>query len=170
MALLCRILVQRFYIGDRCLARRLIDARRTLFPGEGNQGRHRGLVAAVGAEIGDLRPAADVENGVAGAGGEDELLQDAAESQRILKARIVADRLLNGMRDLAHLSASPEKPLGLSIGIAVHTPGRGETVRELTDRADAAMYDAKKSGKGHYALAPVFQSSSSDVSAAEPAP
>lgn len=86
------------------------------------------------------------------------------------KARIVADRLLNGMRDLAHLSASPEKPLGLSIGIAVHTPGRGETVRELTDRADAAMYDAKKSGKGHYALAPVFQASSSDISAAEPAP
>ncbi|MBY6264604.1 diguanylate cyclase [Azospirillum sp. 412522] len=90
------------------------------------------------------------------------------------KARIVAERLLNGMRDLAHLSASPEKPLGLSIGIAVHTPGRGESVRELTDRADAAMYDAKKSGKGHYALAPAYQAapqaSSSDVSATEPTP
>ncbi|KAA0591740.1 diguanylate cyclase (GGDEF)-like protein/PAS domain S-box-containing protein [Azospirillum lipoferum] len=87
------------------------------------------------------------------------------------KARIVADRLLNGMRDLAHLSASPEKPLGLSIGIAVHIPGRGESVRELTDRADAAMYDAKKSGKGHYALASAYQAaSSSDVSAAEPTP
>ncbi len=70
------------------------------------------------------------------------------------QSRKVAERLLNGMKGLAHLSASPEKPLGLSIGIAVHTPGRGETVRELTDRADAAMYDAKKSGKGHYALAP----------------
>nr|WP_206692539.1 diguanylate cyclase [Azospirillum sp. INR13] len=90
------------------------------------------------------------------------------------KARIVAGRLLKGMRELAHLSASHEKPLGLSIGIAVHAPGRGETVRELTDRADAAMYDAKKSGKGHYALAPAYQASdsvelSSDVSAAEPA-
>ncbi len=90
------------------------------------------------------------------------------------KARVVAERLLKGMRELAHLSASPEKPLGLSIGIAVHAPGRGETVRELTDRADAAMYDAKKSGKGHYALAPAYQASaspesSSDVSAAEPA-
>lgn len=70
------------------------------------------------------------------------------------QARKVADRLLSGMKGLSHLSASPEKPLGLSIGIAVHVPGRGETVRELTDRADAAMYDAKKSGKGHYALAP----------------
>ncbi|MBK1840971.1 sensor domain-containing diguanylate cyclase [Azospirillum sp. YIM B02556] len=90
------------------------------------------------------------------------------------KARVVAERLLNGMRELAHLSASPEKPLGLSIGIAVHAPGRGETVRELTDRADAAMYDAKKSGKGHYALAPAHQASSPapspDVSAAEPTP
>ena len=90
------------------------------------------------------------------------------------KARIVAERLLNGMRDLAHLSASPEKPLGLSIGIAVHSPGRGESVRELTDRADAAMYDAKKSGKGHFALAPAYRAAaqppSSDVSAAEPIP
>lgn len=72
------------------------------------------------------------------------------------QARKVADRLLSGMKGLSHLSASPEKPLGLSIGIAVHVPGRGETVRELTDRADAAMYDAKKSGKGHYALAPAL--------------
>lgn len=68
-------------------------------------------------------------------------------------ARAVAQRLLNGMAGLRHLSASPEKPLGLSIGIAVHRPGR-ETVQELTDRADSAMYDAKKRGKGHYALAP----------------
>ncbi|XKH34891.1 diguanylate cyclase domain-containing protein [Azospirillum doebereinerae] len=64
------------------------------------------------------------------------------------QARRVAERLLTGMTGLGHLSASVEKPLGLSIGIAVHVPGRGETVRELTDRADAAMYAAKKTGKG----------------------
>lgn len=69
------------------------------------------------------------------------------------EARVVADRLLSGMEGLRHLSAGPDKPLGLSIGIAVHRPG-GETVRELTDRADAAMYLAKKGGKGHYAFAP----------------
>lgn len=85
------------------------------------------------------------------------------------QARTVADRLLSGMRGLSHLSASPEKPLGLSIGIAVHVPGRGETVRELTDRADAAMYDAKKSGKGHYALAPA-PSPGHPVNAVETAP
>ena len=79
------------------------------------------------------------------------------------KARAVAQRLLDGMAALRHLSASPEKPLGLSIGIAVHRPG-AETVQELTDRADSAMYDAKKRGKGHYALAP------HPVTPADPAP
>ncbi|NYZ16844.1 diguanylate cyclase [Azospirillum sp. RWY-5-1] len=69
-------------------------------------------------------------------------------------ATVVANRLLSGIRELGHLSASPEKPLGLSIGIAVHIPGRGETVKDLTDRADAAMYAAKAAGKGNYAIAP----------------
>ena len=69
------------------------------------------------------------------------------------RAAAVAERLLAGMEALRRLSASPEKPLGLSIGIAVHRPGT-ESVQELTDRADAAMYDAKKRGKGHYAVAP----------------
>lgn len=69
-------------------------------------------------------------------------------------ATVVANRLLSGIRELGHLSASPEKPLGLSIGIAVHIPGRGETVKDLTDRADAAMYAAKAGGKGNYAIAP----------------
>jgi len=70
------------------------------------------------------------------------------------RARIVAERLLAGIKGLSHLSASPEKPLGLSIGIAVHRPGTGETVQELTDRADSAMYAAKGRGKGNFAFAP----------------
>ncbi|HEY0834892.1 MAG TPA: sensor domain-containing diguanylate cyclase [Azospirillum sp.] len=70
------------------------------------------------------------------------------------RAMVVADRLLAGIRELSHLSASPEKPLGLSIGIAVHRPGCGETVQELTDRADAAMYAAKAGGKGNFSIAP----------------
>lgn len=70
------------------------------------------------------------------------------------QAVAVAERLLDGMVALRHLSAAPDKPLGLSIGIAVHRVGR-ETLQELTDRADSAMYDAKKRGKGHYAVAPL---------------
>ncbi|TWA71397.1 PAS domain S-box-containing protein/diguanylate cyclase (GGDEF)-like protein [Azospirillum brasilense] len=70
------------------------------------------------------------------------------------QAVAVAERLLAGMVALRHLSAAPDKPLGLSIGIAVHRVGR-ESLQELTDRADSAMYDAKKRGKGHYAVAPL---------------
>lgn len=69
------------------------------------------------------------------------------------KAEIVAERLIKGVRDLQHLAA-PGRPLGLSIGIAVHTPGHGETVQELADRADHAMYAAKSAGKNTYAIAP----------------
>ncbi|MCW2245992.1 diguanylate cyclase (GGDEF)-like protein/PAS domain S-box-containing protein [Azospirillum fermentarium] len=78
-------------------------------------------------------------------------------------ARVVAERLLNGIAGLRHLSASPEKPLGLSIGIAVYHPGLGETVQELTDRADTAMYAAKGRGKGNYAFAGPYQPPSSPV-------
>lgn len=70
------------------------------------------------------------------------------------QAQVVASRLLAGVGDLQHLSAGPERPLGLSIGIAVHSPNRGETVRELTERADSAMYAAKAAGKGKWAVAP----------------
>ncbi|WP_449226588.1 sensor domain-containing diguanylate cyclase [Azospirillum argentinense] len=70
------------------------------------------------------------------------------------QAVAVAERLLAGMTALRHFSAGPDKPLGLSIGIAVHRVG-SETLQELTDRADSAMYDAKKRGKGHYAVAPL---------------
>ncbi|UKJ73577.1 sensor domain-containing diguanylate cyclase [Azospirillum brasilense] len=81
------------------------------------------------------------------------------------QAVAVAERLLAGMVALRHLSAGPDKPLGLSIGVAVHRVGR-ETVQELTDRADSAMYDAKKRGKGHYAVAPAPKGESSVVAEA----
>ena len=42
----------------------------------------------------------------------------------------------------------------MSIGIAVWTPGH-ETMEQLVARADAAMYQAKRAGKGGYAIAPV---------------
>lgn len=74
------------------------------------------------------------------------------------RARLVAERLLQGMKNLQHLSAGPEKPLGLSIGVAVHAPESGESVKELADRADGVMYVAKRGGKGNYAVAAPYQS------------
>lgn len=78
------------------------------------------------------------------------------------KAEIVAERLLTGIKSLQHLSASPEKPLGLSIGVAIHSPGTGESVQQLADRADAAMYVAKGGGKGRFAIAPDYHPAGED--------
>ncbi len=62
--------------------------------------------------------------------------------------------LLDLRRDIASHSASPEKPLGLSIGLAVFDPVEPENVAQLIERADAAMYAAKLGGKGRLAVAP----------------
>lgn len=73
------------------------------------------------------------------------------------QALAVADRLLREAAEfLRPLSASPEKPLGVSVGVAVHGGGSGEPVKGLVDRGDQAMYAAKRMGKGHRALAPAF--------------
>lgn len=55
--------------------------------------------------------------------------------------------------EIAAFSAGPDKPLGLSVGLAVYTPGTPETIAELLARADGAMYEVKQKGKGSYALA-----------------
>ncbi|HYC05686.1 MAG TPA: diguanylate cyclase [Azospirillaceae bacterium] len=67
----------------------------------------------------------------------------------------VADRLLREAAEfLRPLSASPDKPLGVSIGVAVHLGGTEERGQGLVDRGDHAMYAAKRLGKGHRFLAP----------------
>ena len=55
---------------------------------------------------------------------------------------------------IASYSAGPDKPLGLSVGIAIHRPAENESAAELLERADQAMYVVKKNGKGYYAVAP----------------
>lgn len=46
-----------------------------------------------------------------------------------------------------------EFPLSMSIGIAAFKPGTNESVASLLERADAAMYTAKRGGRGRSALA-----------------
>lgn len=48
----------------------------------------------------------------------------------------------------------PERPLGMSIGLAAFDPTSGETLEALIARADAAMYDIKRGGKNALAIAP----------------
>lgn len=40
--------------------------------------------------------------------------------------------------------------LGVSVGIATRRPGSHETIEELTQRADLAMYEVKRSGRRHW--------------------
>lgn len=51
-------------------------------------------------------------------------------------------------------SGRADRPLHVSIGIAVYHPTSREDINQFITRADSAMYAVKRSGKGHYALAP----------------
>jgi diguanylate cyclase (GGDEF)-like protein/PAS domain S-box-containing protein len=64
-----------------------------------------------------------------------------------------AERIIEMGKELLTYSGSPDHPIGLSIGMAVFEPGSGETRENLIARADAVMYEIKRSGKGWYRLA-----------------
>lgn len=65
-----------------------------------------------------------------------------------------AKQILALTAEIAPYSAGPDKPLGLSVGVAVHVPGVNENTEELLERADQAMYAVKHRGKGSYSVAP----------------
>ncbi|MBT4740635.1 MAG: GGDEF domain-containing protein [Rhodospirillaceae bacterium] len=65
-----------------------------------------------------------------------------------------ATKFLEAAEELKAFSGSPDKPLGLSIGLAVLDRDKPEPLDKLLARADSAMYDAKRSGKGQFAIAP----------------
>lgn len=65
--------------------------------------------------------------------------------------------LLEASKALKKLSGAPDKPLGISVGIAVYHADSGENLESLLARADAAMYTVKQKNKGDYCLASPFQ-------------
>jgi len=64
-----------------------------------------------------------------------------------------AESLLAHAGRLTALSAVPEKPLGVSLGIAVYNGAAPEVIEGLIARADAAMYIAKSRRQSGYELA-----------------
>ena len=64
-----------------------------------------------------------------------------------------AETLLDMSQSLRKYSGAPDKPLGISIGIAIYKSRTGEDLEHLLARADAAMYDVKQNTKGGFALA-----------------
>ncbi|MDA0341728.1 MAG: diguanylate cyclase, partial [Proteobacteria bacterium] len=71
---------------------------------------------------------------------------------------LAEDRAYDLMADatlFAPFATDPERPLGMSIGLAAFDPESGETLEQLIARADAAMYEVKHSGKSALVVAPV---------------
>ncbi len=64
-----------------------------------------------------------------------------------------ATQFLEYIKSLAHMAGSPDRPVGMSIGIAVWDHHGREDIDGLLARADAAMYKAKHSGKGSFTVA-----------------
>lgn len=62
--------------------------------------------------------------------------------------------LLAAAAGLHHYSGTDDKPLNMSLGLAVHGGPSEETLDELVARADKAMYAVKRDGKGTWRLAP----------------
>jgi len=76
-------------------------------------------------------------------------LEGAEERIAVLRCQ----NLLEEGKSLDSYSGSPEKPLHYSLGVAVHPAGADETIEELIARADKAMYEVKRSGKGAWRMA-----------------
>jgi len=68
-------------------------------------------------------------------------------------AKTRASQFLERIKALVHLSGSPDRPVGMSIGIAAWEPHGNEDLDGLLARADAAMYRAKRGGKGSFTIA-----------------
>ncbi len=65
-----------------------------------------------------------------------------------------AERLRHdGPKALAHLGGPADLKLTMSIGIATRWPGRGEDLETTIRRADQAMYQVKRTGRGHWRVA-----------------
>ncbi len=64
-----------------------------------------------------------------------------------------AQDLLTASEQLKAQSGAPEHPLGFSLGIAAWDPASDESLESLAQRADTAMYAAKRRGKGGFEVA-----------------
>jgi diguanylate cyclase (GGDEF)-like protein/PAS domain S-box-containing protein len=61
--------------------------------------------------------------------------------------------IIEAAKNLLQFSGREDAPLTMSLGVAVHVPDYLETLDDLLQRADAAMYSVKRDGKCDYRLA-----------------
>lgn len=78
---------------------------------------------------------------------------DAADS---LTAAERAEALrLTVPKEFEHLTTERGDCIGMSIGIAMRQPNSDETLDALIQRADQAMYDVKRNGRGHWRVSKI---------------
>jgi len=82
--------------------------------------------------------------------GGDEFVVLVLEDTLAEHATIIAEKILHALAEPHHL-AGHELHIATSIGISLF-PADGDNAEELLKNADAAMYHAKKRGKGNYQL------------------
>ena len=80
-------------------------------------------------------------------------LDNAGEQAAVGRAQV----FLTAAMSLRVYSGRPDKPLTLSIGMAVYDSATRESINEFMSRADQAMYSVKRDGKGRYAMAPALK-------------
>lgn len=98
-----------------------------------------------------LRDDARANDLVARLGGDEfALWLDATDAEG---ASAKANAILAAAQSLRKYSGDADHPLGCSIGIAVCEPGRQERVEQIAARADEAMYDVKRAGRGQFRIA-----------------
>ncbi len=66
-----------------------------------------------------------------------------------------AKAFLNESRKLRQFSGHEDSPLGISVGVAIFYPSNNESLDSLIARADEAMYEVKRNGKGGIRVAPL---------------
>lgn len=89
---------------------------------------------------------------VARLGGDEFAIWLEGAEQRIALQR--CEDLLRASTALGTYSGTSERPLHMSLGVAVHEGGSREPLDALIARADTAMYEVKRDGKGAWRLAP----------------
>ena len=68
--------------------------------------------------------------------------------------KVRAEHLMKASKKMEEFSGQADRLLGISVGISVYDPRHNESLESLISRADAAMYEVKKQGKGGFSIAP----------------
>lgn len=93
-------------------------------------------------------------------GGDEFALWMDGMTHEVMIKRVEA--ILKASDCLLQYSGDKDHPLGVSIGVAMFESDSGENLESLVARADSAMYEVKRAGKGGYRIAPPYDPNAGD--------